>query len=105
MSPEGEGGADGGKLSWLERSSLSSVANPVMPIPPIFSLTPMLTTFEGVNPLQAEFYQLPSIAKLMELHGAGIVTANDDLCVQFSAAETLSVTEEFIEIDLAPLIS
>lgn len=100
----GEGESDGGKLDWLDRNGLSKVVDRIHPLPPIFRLTPMLTTQDGTNPLQSEFYRHGDLQKIQEVNSAGIITANDSLCVQFTKAEMETTVYQFLKIDLAPLI-
>lgn len=100
----GEGANDGGKLDWLDQHELADANIPLSPLPPIFRLTPMATTVAGTNPLQTEFYGLECLTSIQAINSAGIVTANDDLCVQFSRAEMEQSVKEFLAIDLVPLL-
>jgi predicted helicase len=101
----GEGDNDGGKLDWLEHHRLANASNPLTPLPPIYRLTPMATTVGGENPLQAEFYSHKGLAEIQVVNSAGIVTANDDLCVQFTPAEMLATATEFLARDLTDLLA
>lgn len=100
----GEGNNDGGKLDWLDHHNLSDATNPLTPLPPIFRLTPMATTVDGANPLQSEFYCLSGLPSIQAVNSAGIVTANDDLCVQFTPDEMESTARDFLKIDLLPFL-
>lgn len=100
----GDGERDGGKLDWLDRNGLAKLTTRLHPLPPIFRLTPMSTTHEGVNSLQSEFYRHSDLQKINTINSAGIVTANDELCVQFTRSEMEDTIEEFLSIDLVPLI-
>lgn len=101
----GEGSNDGGKLDWLDNHKLADAKKPLSPLPPIFRLTPMATTVDGENPLQAEFYQHQGLTDIQSVNSAGIVTANDDLCVQFTADEMAITAQEFLAVDLAPYLT
>lgn len=101
----GEGNNDGGKLDWLEHHRLADATNPLTPLPPIYRLTPMATTVGGENPLQAEFYRHRGLAEIQVVNSAGIVTANDDLCVQFTPAEMLTTATEFLAKDLTDFLA
>jgi len=100
----GEGGGDGGKLDWLGRCSLRNVENALHPLEPIFRLTPMLTTTAGANPVQAEFYQHRSLTQIYSTNSGGIVTANDELSIQFTRSELEVTIKQFLSIDLLPLL-
>ena len=101
----GEGNDDGGKLDWLEHHKLADLQASLTPLPPIFRLTPMATTVDGENLLQAEFYQHQSLTSIQVVNSAGIVTANDELCVQFTAEEMKATVREFLTVDLAPYLT
>lgn len=101
----GEGGNDGGKLDWLETHRLSDARDALTPLPPIFRLTPMATTVGGENPLQSEFYRSSGLTDIQAINSAGIVTANDDLCVQFTSADMESTAKAFLEVDLEPYLT
>ncbi|AKQ42829.1 hypothetical protein CP97_13515 [Aurantiacibacter atlanticus] len=98
----GEGKNDGGKLDWLDAHTLAAVDSVLTPLPPIFRLTPMMTTIGGENPLQTEFYSLQGLPDIQRVNSAGIVTANDDLCVQFTTEEMRDTAHEFRKLDLKP---
>lgn len=100
----GEGNNDGGKLDWLDHHKLADAANPLTPLPPIFRLTPMSTTVSGANLLQTEFYALSGLPAILFVNSAGIVTANDELCVQFTPDEMESTARDFLKIDLLPFL-
>jgi hypothetical protein len=101
----GEGNNDGGKLDWLEHHKLADAKNSLSPLPPIFRLTPMSTTVDGENPLQSEFYTHQGLTSIQSVNSAGIVTANDDLCVQFTADEMKLTAQDFLAVDLVPYLA
>jgi hypothetical protein len=101
----GEGNNDGGKLDWLDRHKLADAVNGLTPLAPIFRLTPMATTVDGKNDLQTEFYDLDGLTGIQSIHSAGIVTANDDLCVQFTAKEMEAAALELMDLDLQPYLN
>ncbi|MDX5494545.1 MAG: hypothetical protein LPK86_13785, partial [Alphaproteobacteria bacterium] len=101
----GEGEGDGGKLDWLDQNNLNNVNNELHPLAPIFRLTPMATTQAGVNLLQEEFYNHYSLPDIQPTNSAGIVTANDELCIQFTEQEMEETIRQFLSIDLSPLLN
>lgn len=105
LGKAGEGDKDGGKLAWLDQSQLSDVKNPLTPLAPIFRLSPMTTTVGGENTLQAEFYQHDGLTKIQAINSAGIVTANDELCVQFTDTEMEATANELIATNLEPYLT
>lgn len=100
----GDGENDGGKLDWLDHSGLSKVEHDIHPLPPIFQLTPMSTTKDGANPVQAEFYVHSGLPAIQAVNSAGIVTSNDELCIHFSRIELEEAVEQLLGADLAPLL-
>lgn len=100
----GDGERDGGKLDWLDHNGLSNVEHDLHPLPPIFQLTPMSTTKDGANPVQAEFYLHSGLPAIHTVNSAGIVTSNDDLCIHFSQSELEGAVEQLLDVDLAPLL-
>ena len=100
----GDGTGDTGKLSWLEQNGLKGVSKQIQPLPPIYQLTPMETSEGGENSLMAEFYAQTSLQNIQPLNNAGIVTANDALCVQFTKEEMEETVRQFLDIDLQPLL-
>jgi len=97
-------GAGGGKFYWLSRSGLAQVNRRIHPLAPIFSLVPVKGSSESGNPVQSEFYRFDSIPSIYKVNSAGIVTSNDDLCVQFSFDEMAKIAESFLEMNLVPLL-
>jgi hypothetical protein len=101
----GEGGdRNPGKLDWLDSHGISSANMTLHPLPPFYQLTPMKTSIGGENALLKEFYAIPSAPDYMPVNSAGVVTANDELCVQFTLKEMLDVARLFKAIDLKPLL-
>lgn len=100
----GEGDLDQGKLAWLSRNGLDSVRVALHPLPPIYRLTPMQSTQDGKNPLQAEFYEGAALPAIQSINSAGIVTANDELCIQFTEGEMIEAVDQFMQFDISALL-
>ena len=100
----GEGGGDGGKLDWLDKNGLAKVQNALTPLPPIFNLIPMLSTQAGTNQMQSEFYDHFALSEILAVNSAGIVTANDELCIQFSREEMEETVKQLLAFDLTSLL-
>jgi len=104
LGPLGNGTTPG-KLRWLEENSITNISSSIIPLAPFFSLAPMESTSDGVNLLMAEFYAMTAVTDIQPINSAGIVTANDTLCVQFSKSEILSTISDFLKIDISPILA
>ena len=93
-----------GKLAWLDRQGLNGVSSPLLLSPPFFRLTPMVGPLDAGNKLLTEFYAAPSLQDICAVNNAGIVTANDELCVHFTPEEMESAADQFLKTDLQPLL-
>ncbi len=75
-------GSSVGKLSWLEKESLSNgVKGKLSPTDPFFELVPASTDNKS------EFYQNKNIQEIFRTSSVGIATANDALTIHFTKAE------------------
>lgn len=97
-------GVGGGKFDWLSRSDLAQIHGEIHPLPPIFSLVPVKGSSKSGNPVQSEFYGYETLPSIWKVNSAGIVTANDELCIQFSLEEMTKTGHDFIGINLTPLL-
>ena len=82
------------KFDWLIDQEISAVTNSLNPESPDYLLVPM------TNPFKAEYFGGTSIKTIMPLSSAGIVTANDALCIQFTRLEMEQIISGFLALDI-----